>query len=57
MHGKCQNGNCTTWKIPEWKLHNLENTRMEIPHPGKLQRSHNLENDRIEITPRKMTEN
>ena len=44
--GKCQNGNCTTWKMTE-KSHprkwqeklNLENTRMEM-HP--------LENTRIE---------
>ena len=51
MPEKCQNGNCTPWKmtrnntpemtenaqleLPEWKMHNLENARMEIAHPGK----------------------
>ena len=45
-HGKCQNGNCTPWKIPEWKMHNLENTRMEIACPGKWQKNHTPEYDR-----------
>ena len=29
--GNCQNGNCTTWKIPEWQMHNLENDKKCIP--------------------------
>ena len=25
--GICQNGKCTPWKMPEWKLHTPENDR------------------------------
>ena len=28
--GKCQNVNFTPWKIPEWQMYNLENTRTEM---------------------------
>ena len=62
--------------MPEWKLHtpendrksNLENARIEVAHPGKLQNGkfttqkmpewkfNTLENDR-KITPQKKTEN
>ena len=34
------------WKLPEQKMHTLENTKMEIAHPGKLQKNQNPENDR-----------
>ena len=36
--GNCQNGKCTTWKIPEWKMHNLENDRKCTP--WKLTENH-----------------
>ena len=28
-------GKCATWKMPEWKFHNLENARMENARHGK----------------------
>ena len=60
----CQNGKCTTWKIPEWAMYNPEIDRKFRPwkmtenHAWKMPewKLHTLENDR-KITPRKMTEN
>ena len=34
------------WNLPEWKMHTLENARMEIARPGKWQKNHTPENDR-----------
>ena len=34
------------WNLPEWKMHTLENARMEIAHPGKWQKNHTPEIDR-----------
>merc|ERR1711954_548832 len=35
-----------TWKLPQWKMNNLDNTIMENAQPGKLQKMHTLENNR-----------
>ena len=39
-------------KMPDWKLHTLENARMENAQPLKCQKGNDWK-----ITPRKMTEN
>ena len=59
----CQNGKCTTWKIPEWAMYNPEIDRKFRPwkmtenHAWKMLewKLHTLEND-IKITPWKITE-
>ena len=37
---------CTTWKLIEWKMHNLEDDRMENARHGKWQKIHMPENGR-----------
>ena len=46
--GKYQNRKCTTWKMPEWKLHALENDRKITP--SKMTENLQLEFARMENT-------
>ena len=43
-----------TWKMAEWKMHDLENGGMENAQPGKWQKIHTPEKDR-KYTPGKCT--
>ena len=46
--GKYQNRKCTTWKMPKWKLHALENDRKFTPL--KMTENLQLEFARMEKT-------
>ena len=63
--GKYQNGKCTTWKIPEWKLHALENDRKITPWKmtenaqsefARMENAHPGKCQNGNCTPWKMTE-